>query len=109
MLFSSDALTQAEEALIARNRLAADAAELARWKGNHLLPRAGCRLIDLPFGASSVTAEIEVLDDRVNVLEILVNGRMVNAEDWVHPSARENWESFLWEEEKRAGELKVAA
>lgn len=89
-------------------RLAADAAELARWKGAHLLPRAGCKLVDLPFGASSVVAEIEVLDDRVNVLEILVNGRMVNAEDWVHPSALANWESVLWDDYKRDMTLKVA-
>lgn len=83
------------------------AAEYDRWQGNGLIPMRGCTLTRLPMGNSSVLAEIETLDDRVLVQRLLVNGAMVDAEDWVHPKQLEAWEELLWNDHKSAGKLAV--
>lgn len=90
------------------NRWAADSAELMRWQGRGLLPRSGCRLAHMPLGNASVLVEYELLDDRCNVLQMLVNGSMVDAECYLHPKTLEAWEAELFDSHKRDERLPVA-
>lgn len=81
--------------------LTADAAELALWKGRTLLPRSGCRSTFLPLGNASVWAEYEMDGDRAVVLQVLVNGSLIDPESYVNPLVLEGWETLLSEDFKR--------
>jgi hypothetical protein len=88
--------------------IANKAAEFDRWNGVGLIPMRGYTFTRLPMGKASVLAEIETQDDRVLVQRVLINGCMVESEDWVHPDMLAAWESYLWEEHKAAGKLLVS-
>lgn len=90
------------------NRWASDSAELARWKGQALTARAGCRLAWLPLGAASVLTEYELQDDQALILTVLVNGVVIDAESYLHPRVLEGLESLLWEDHKRDSKLPVS-
>ena len=81
-------------------QLAADSAELMRWKGRTLLPRNGCLSAFMPLGNASVWTEYELHDDRAVVLQVLINGQLIEAEDWLHPSLVESWGRELWDMHK---------
>lgn len=77
--------------------IAALAAEHMRWQGRTLLPRTGCRALHMPLGNASVWTEYELLDDRAVVLQVLVNGQLIDAECFIHPLVVEAWEELLWQ------------
>ena len=93
------------------NRWAADSAELMRWKGRHLLPSKGCKLRSMCLGESAALVEYEVIraepqtrdhpgcPGELNVLSVLINGRMVDVDGVIDPKLVEQWEIELAEYE----------
>lgn len=116
----ADQVAQAEDRQT--SRLAADSAELMRWKGRHLLPSRGCKLRTMSLGESEALVEYEVIaaekqtfdhpgsDAELNVLSVLINGHMVDADEVIHPDVIERWQDELREyEAETAGDDADAA
>lgn len=87
--------------------IAADAAELARWKGRHLLPSKGCKLRELSLAEATVLVEYEVIaaeavthdhpghPGELNVLGVLINGHLIDPEGVIDASVVQRWEEEL--------------
>lgn len=92
--------------------------ELARWRGIHAVPQAGCKITSLPLGDATVPVEYEFLEaeaaqpnaDRpgpgpgfaasVVVISALVNGSWIDA-DVFSEAQIERWEQAILEDEAK--------
>ncbi len=100
-------------------RLAADAAELARWKGQTLLPRAGCHFAWMPLGKASVLVEYEFeaaerrtfdhpgTPANAMVVAVLINGALFDPEGLIDQGVIDGWELAI--AESHGADLRVAA
>ena len=89
--------------------------ELARWRGQNLTPRRGCLLTRMILGDAEVVVEYEYQPaqaaqgdpDRpcpgpgfaasVEILQVLINGRMCDAEDVIPEATLDLWREKIAE------------
>ena len=94
--------------------------ELGRWMGYGLTPQRGCGLREMTLGDATVTVEYEYepgggdgwneprYDAEVNILNVLINGQMCDAEDCVPSGVIERWEQELLEAIPEQAEAELA-
>lgn len=98
----SETVAQAEDATARITaRLIRDAAEHMQWTGQTMLPAPGMLRTWLPLGNASLWAEYELLDDQCLVYRVLVNGQLIDPQDFIDNRVIEAWQSELWASHKQ--------
>lgn len=95
-------------------RLIFKAIEHDRWLGIGLQPLKGCRFFEVDMGNAKIKVECEVDPGEpatrdhpghrgsVTIINMLINGAMVPAEDWIDEEQLERWQERLWQQHQEA-------
>ena len=73
-------------------------ARLAEFEGTYAVPQRGCQITRMPLGNASVLVEFEMQDGDALVINVLINGMWIDAEDYLSTVTVRRWEETLSED-----------